>query len=206
MLQSLNSLLNGNNIRRKLRNHALKNSLVDLRALWRRFNGVVSDNVDLVVEVEQTVRSAHDNTAGSDTTQDDGVDLLRAQHFLERVAGAGVVARLLVDDVPGGVVDVEGWVEERLWVERAAQHASCLGEWGVSVQLGLLVVGEVDASEDGEWWWLLLVDGIDPVSGVLDKGFAFGCVGDATDETGDQVEVQDGVVLAEVDGFVGWDG
>ena len=65
---------------------------------------------------------------------------------------------------------------------------------------------EVDSGEDGQGRWVLRMDCIDPCCGRVDEFGSGRRTFHAADESVDQVEIEDGIVLAKGDGLVRRDG
>ena len=86
------------------------------------------------------------------THQDDRVNQLTSQNFLQLVTKSSIIPRLLHNHVPT-VQDVERRVDTRDIgislgrVSRQSRRDST--EWRLGADLGPLCVGEVDAREDG---------------------------------------------------------
>lgn len=174
------SLVQGDDIGRKLGQDTLLDSLIDTSSVGSLLDAVLANDVDLVVQVEQVVSGVKNDTRGPDTRlfillsarcsrpfekaarpgavvcnvtyQNDGVDQLTPQHLLQLVSKAGVVSALLHNDIPI-LVDVEGGIDLRDIVDLG----SVAGELGgdgtkgcLGANLGSLGVGKVDPGEDGE--------------------------------------------------------
>lgn len=234
VLQPSNSLLDRNDIRWQLGNDPRKDRRVDRRPrIWRSLDRVVHDNVPIssristivwnqnlvcyreqyedkcdlhfVIQVEQLIRRVQDDARRPDARQDDSIDLLRAEDFLELIPKAGIVSCLDDDDIARSGIDVKGRIDLRQGIARRAQGATDFGERdrrGGCAQFGLARVGEVDAREDGQRGWSLLVHRVDPAGDVVDPLLSFWGRGEGADDAVDEVEVEHGVVRAKVEGRV----
>lgn len=98
--QSRNCLFERDDLRRKLRDDAFENRSIDTWGIRRRLNGIVcddkagvalasvglicapGDNLHVVVQVEEPIRRAQDDTRSTNATENDGVDALRPQNIL----------------------------------------------------------------------------------------------------------------------------
>ena len=66
--QSSNRLLDCDNVRRQLRNDALQDSSIDTRGVWRWFDSIVADDVDIIIQIEQAIRCAQYDSRGAYAT------------------------------------------------------------------------------------------------------------------------------------------
>lgn len=109
--------------------------------------------------------------------------MLRAQNLLQSISGTGIVPRLLQHDVSGFLIDIESGIQFRQWITRRSQRSSNFSERRLRIQLWFVGVAEVDSREDGQWWWILGVHGIDPFCGIGDEGLPFAGVCDGADKS-----------------------
>jgi hypothetical protein len=158
-------------------------------------------NLHLVVQIEQPVHRAQNHARSPDATDDNSLDPLRAEDLFQGVAIAGVVSGLPQDNISNVLFDFKVGVDCRGVVIFGRDAFDELCEAGVGLELGLEVAAEVDAGEDREGKRVYLVHSVDPLGCVLDEIAALLGGGDRCYDCVDEVEVEDGVVLAKRDGF-----
>jgi hypothetical protein len=158
---------------------------------------VYKKNSHLVVQIKQPVDRAQNNARSPNATDDNSLDLLRPEDFFKSVAVAGVVPGLPQDNVSNVLLDLEVGVDCRGIVVFGCDAFDELCEAGVGFELGFELVAEINAREDRKGCRFHVVHGVDPLGCVLDECAALRCGGDGSHNCIDEVEVEDGVVLAE---------
>jgi hypothetical protein len=111
VLETSESLLESDHRSWKFGDNALEYSPIDACSVWRTFNHVIGDDIPVrismgklmrqaldlhfVVDIEEPVGCAEDNTTGSNTRENDSINPLAGKDQLKFVAATSVVSILL---------------------------------------------------------------------------------------------------------------
>jgi hypothetical protein len=97
--QSSESLLECDDIGRQLWYHACQDSIIDIVTFGRCLDDIVCDDIDVIIQVEQTVSRGQNNSRRANTRKNDRVNLLARKNLFQGIASTSVVSCLLNDNV-----------------------------------------------------------------------------------------------------------